>query len=253
MGIDSIDLPADQQRVDIDEEKLDDLAESIRDQGLINPVTVRRKGERFELIAGSRRLLAHKRLGRALIEVKVIEAADTVADVLQVVENEFRHDINPLESAIKIKRLMEKYQWDAATVAKAISRRVEYVEARLEILEWPEYILEPLAQQKLSLGAAQWLAKIEPDTRRRQYVIWGVQGGISVSQAHAWYMHSKIGSNVQNVAELPAGEAGSPAQSAPLQAECIGCRQTDLLENLGMWYLHEECYQELEAKGRENV
>ncbi len=245
IGIDLIDPPAGQQRIDVDEEKLQELIDSIRNHGLINPITVRRKGERYELIAGSRRLLAHRRLEFALVEVKIMSVADKEADILQLAENEYRHDINPLESALNIKRLMEKYQLNSLAVAKEIGRRVEYVEARLELLSWPEYILEPLAQGKLSLGASQWLAKIEPDMRRHQYVIWGVQGGISVSQAYAWYQHAKLRGIVQNVSELPVGGATGESRMAPLQAECVGCHQNDLLENLGMFYLHENCFKKL--------
>lgn len=241
VGLDLIDPPVDQQRVDMDEEKLQELVESVRDHGLLNPITVRKKGERYELIAGWRRLQAHRRLGLALIEAKVISADDERSDVLRAVENEFRHDINPVESAIYLRRFQEKYNWDAARIAKELNRSVAYVEGRFELLAYPEYILEPLALGKLSLGAAQWLAKIPEDLRRRQYVIWGVQGGISVAQAHAWYQHAQLRAPLQGPAELPTGERGGEMKDTTLLAECLLCHRSEELSNLGMFYSHKEC------------
>lgn len=245
IGIDAISLPSDQQRIDVDQEKISELAASIREHGLISPITVRRMGERFELIAGWRRLQAFKQLGRAVIPAIIHSVSDEEADVLRAHENEFRADINPVEMGIYYKRLQEKHSWDEVRIAKEMNRSVPYVRGRIDLLSYPEYILEPIALGKLSLGAAQWLARIENDIRRRQYVIWGVQAGISVNQAHAWFQHAQLSGMVQSPTELPAGESSGGHQSAPLQAECIGCRKVDLLENLGMAYLHDSCIKYL--------
>ena len=256
ISVDLISLPVDQQRIDIDEEKLEDLTQSIKAHGLISPITVRSRaycdkckvtwdGEcscksnefhsiKYEVVAGWRRLQAHKRLGLPVIKAIVVSVSDEEADVLRAHENEFRADINPVEMGIYYKRLQEKYNWDDERISKEMNRSIAYVHGRIELLTYPEYILEPLALGKISLGAATWIAKIRDDTRRRQYLVWAVQGGISVSQAHAWFQHSELRGMVQSMAELPEGEKGTATQDAPLKADCAGCGQVDLLENLGM-------------------
>ena len=247
IGVDAISLPGDQQRIDVDDEKIDELAASIKEHGLLNPINLRAMGDRYELIAGWCRLQAYKRLGLPTIPAIVLSVSDEEADVLRAHENEFRVAINPVELGIYYKRLQEKHGWDDARIAKAMHRSIPYVQGRIDLLGYPEYILEPLALGKLSLGAAAWLAKIENEVRRRQYVIWGVQGGISVNQAHSWYMHSQLSGMVQSPSELPVGETGEPKHEASMQAECMGCGKTDELGNFGMYYWHEDClasYQE---------
>lgn len=241
ISVDLISHPADQQRIDLDDVKLAELARSIKEHGLISPICVRQIGDRYELIAGSRRLQAHKILGKPLIRAVVTNVSDEESDVLRAHENEFRAEINPVEAGIYYRRLKEKHNWDDERIAKEMNRNVLFIRSRLELLEYPEYILEPLALGKLSLGAAGHLAKITDEKRQRQYVFWAVQNGISVSQASAWRQHAELRGIVQDMSELPADIAGAPKGNSALRAECVACAEIDELTNLGMCYLHDSC------------
>src|SRR3990167_2978478 len=233
LSVDLIDAPADQQRIDIDDEKLEELRVSIRDHGLINPIQVRALNGRYELIAGSRRLRAHRLLNLATIKTMVLEVDEKEADLLRAHENEFRHDPNPVESGIYARRLLEKHKMSIEDIAKELCISETTVRSRIELMTYPDYILEAVATEKLSLGAAAHLAKIEPDDKRRQYVVWAVWRGITAAQAFAWLLHSQVGGPTQSVEQLPNAAAKTPQEKYRMLYECFICAVKDDIVNMG--------------------
>jgi ParB/RepB/Spo0J family partition protein len=247
-----IDPPADQQRIDYDQEKLEELRVSIRDHGMINPIQVRIFNGRFELIAGSRRLRCCDLLGFMTIDAIVLDVDEKEADLLRAHENEFRHDPNPIESGIYILRLQNKHGLAVGEIAQKLNKSETYVRGRLDLMTYPEYILEPVAKGTLTVGAAHHLAKIDDDTKRRQYVAWAIWRGITASQAAAWLMHSQLGGPVQAVEQLPNAEAKTPAEKYVMKADCIICRTNDDVNNMGMYYAHENCVRAITERQDED-
>lgn len=263
ISIDQIIKPADQQRIDIDDGKMDELRQSIRDHGLINPITVRsipfgtKDGElvsteknaltsapfqmRYELIAGSRRLKCHELLNLPTIKAIVLDVDELEADILRAHENEFRHDPNPVESGIYIVRLQQKHKLSVAEISKQLNCSEGYVRGRLELMTYPEYMLEPIAQGKLTIAAAQHLAKIEPDDKRKQYVAWAVWRGITGPQASAWLQHARLGGLVSNVEQLPDGAPRGIKEEYVMRADCAVCAEKDDLRNMAFVYVHPMC------------
>lgn len=241
IAVDRVLHPEDQQRIDIDEARLEELRESIRDHGLINPITVRKTVLGYELIAGSRRLKCHELLNLPLIKAIVLDVDELEADILRAHENEFRHDPNPVESGIYINRLQEKHHMTASEIAKQLNKSEGYVRARIELMTYPEYILEHVATGKLSIGAAGHLAAIEPDVKRQQYVRWAVWRGITAAQAAAWKAHAALGNNAQTPEQLPQAPQGSEKQEYRMLADCKICGRNDDVQNLGMFYAHDTC------------
>ena len=241
ISVDLIDEPQDQQRIGWDEEKLQDLAQSIRAHGLLNPIHVSPKGARFELIAGWRRLKAHRLANLAAIKAIVLPVQALEADLLRAHENAFREDVNPIEDAIYISRLQEKHGKSAEEIAELMNYSVSKVRGRLELLTYPEYLLEPIARGQISLGAAGWLNKIGDEKIRERYVGFAVRGGITTSQAHAWFQSWDLGVVGQNPDVPPSSSDGTPVAYPALMAECIICRTKEELGNLGMFYLHPDC------------
>lgn len=263
ISIDQIIKPADQQRIDIDDGKMDELRQSIRDHGLINPITVRSiphgtiNGElvstekhaatsapfkmMYELIAGSRRLKCHELLNLPTIKAIILDVDELEADILRAHENEFRHDPNPVESGIYIVRLQKKHNLSVKEIAKQLNCSEAYVRGRLDLMTYPDYILEPVACGTLSIGAAQHLNKIEPDTKRRQYVAWAVWRGITAPQASAWLQHAKLGGLTSDVDQLPNAEPRGIADAYVMNADCAVCAEKDNVTNMGMVYAHPMC------------
>lgn len=151
-----------QPRKKFDEERLDELASSIKKHGLIQPITVRYIGEkRFELISGERRLRATKLAGLKEIPAFIREADDEQSMAFALIENIQREELNPLEVALGYKRLLEEFDYTQAEVAEKVGKNRTTVTNMLRLLNLPDYLQTALKANEISMGHARALITIE--------------------------------------------------------------------------------------------
>jgi len=153
-----------QPRKVFDDANLEDLINSIKERGIIQPIIVRKSNEdksRFEIIAGERRWLAAQRAGLHNVPVVIIEADDLKSLEFAIVENVQRHDLNPLEEAKGYKRLIEEFSYDQEKVAKFIGKSRSYITNSLRLLSLPEDVIKLIENQKLTSGHAKILVGLE--------------------------------------------------------------------------------------------
>jgi ParB family chromosome partitioning protein len=157
-----------QPRTVFDDIKLDDLAKSISVNGVVQPVLLRRKGARFELIAGERRWRAAVRAGLTKIPAVLRNVSDEKVLEIALIENIQREDLNPIEEARAYKRLIETLGLTQETVAERVGRDRSYVTNYLRLLRLPEDIQDLVQRGKLSTGHARTLLGVEHvDVQRR--------------------------------------------------------------------------------------
>lgn len=156
-----------QPRSEFNEERLEELAHSIKKHGLIQPVTVRYIGEkRFELISGERRLRASKLAGKKEIPAYIREVDDEDIISFALIENIQREDLNPIEIALGYKRLVEEAGYTQAEVAERVGKNRTTVTNMLRLLNLPPFIQAALRDNKISMGHARALISIEdPDVQ----------------------------------------------------------------------------------------
>jgi len=153
-----------QPRRNFDEENLNDLANSIRERGIIQPIIVRKSADqnlKFEIIAGERRWLAAQKAGLHEVPVVVTEADDLKSLEFAIVENVQRHDLNPLEEAQGYQRLIKEFSYDQEKVSKFIGKSRSHVTNCLRILSLPEDVLKLVENKKISAGHAKILVGLE--------------------------------------------------------------------------------------------
>ena len=153
-----------QPRKIFDENNLNDLTNSIKERGMIQPIIVRRSNDdnsKFEIIAGERRWLAAQRAGLHDVPVVVTEADDLKSLEFAIVENVQRHDLNPLEEAQGYKRLIDDFSYDQDKVSKFIGKSRSYIANSLRLLSLPEDVIKLLENQKLTAGHAKILVGLE--------------------------------------------------------------------------------------------
>ena len=149
-----------QPRKIFDETNLEELTNSIKERGIIQPIIVRRSNNdlnKFEIIAGERRWLAAQRAGLHNVPVVITEADDLKSLEFAIVENVQRHDLNPLEEAQGFKRLIEEFSYDQEKVSKFIGKSRSYITNSLRILTLPEDVIKLIESQKLTAGHAKIL------------------------------------------------------------------------------------------------
>ena len=153
-----------QPRKNFNEANLEDLTNSIRERGMIQPIIVRKSLEnmsKFEIIAGERRWLAAQRAGLHDVPVVITEADDLKSLEFAIVENVQRHDLNPLEEAQGYKRLIDEFSYDQEKVSKFIGKSRSYISNSLRILTLPSDVIELIEIQKLSTGHAKILVGLD--------------------------------------------------------------------------------------------
>jgi ParB family chromosome partitioning protein len=153
-----------QPRKNFDESNLEDLTNSIKERGMIQPIIVRKsnnENSKFEIIAGERRWLAAQKAGIHNVPVVITEADDLKSLEFAIVENVQRHDLNPLEEAQGYKRLIDEFSYDQEKVSKFIGKSRSYITNSLRILTLPEDVIKLIESKKLSTGHAKILVGLD--------------------------------------------------------------------------------------------
>ena len=152
-----------QPRKKFDETSLNELSESIKSRGIIQPIIVRDTNEnsKYEIIAGERRWLAAQKAGLHEVPIVVIEADDKKALEFGIVENVQRHDLNAIEEAEGYKRLIDEFSYDQEQVAKFIGKSRSHITNSLRLLSLPDEVIEFVKENKISPGHAKILVGLE--------------------------------------------------------------------------------------------
>ena len=153
-----------QPRKNFEEENLEDLTNSIKERGVIQPIIVRHsnsESSKYEIIAGERRWLAARKAGLHEIPVVVTEADDLKSLEFAIVENVQRHDLNPLEEAQGYKRLIDEFAYDQQKVSKFIGKSRSYITNALRLLTLPNGVIKFIEDKRISSGHAKILVGMQ--------------------------------------------------------------------------------------------
>jgi len=153
-----------QPRKKFEEESLEELTNSIKERGIIQPIIVRKSDniiDKFEIVAGERRWQAAQKAGLHKVPVIVIEADNLKSLEFAIVENVQRKDLNSIEEAEGYKRLIEEFNYDQEKVAKFIGKSRSHVSNCLRLLNLPQKIIDYVIEEKISQGHAKILVGIE--------------------------------------------------------------------------------------------
>ena len=153
-----------QPRKIFDEINLEELSNSIKERGMIQPIIVRKSNNdksKFEIIAGERRWLAAQRAGLHNVPVVITEADDLKSLEFAIVENVQRHDLNPLEEAQGYRRLIDEFSYDQEKVSKFIGKSRSHITNSLRLLTLPDEVIKLIENQKLTAGHAKVLVGLE--------------------------------------------------------------------------------------------
>lgn len=168
IDLDQIDTNAEQPRTRFAEENLEELAQSIRINGIVQPIVVRKKGSRYEIVAGERRWRSSQRAGLKSIPAVVRDVSDDKLLELALIENIQRQELNPIEEAKAYRKLVETLGLTQEMVAERIGKNRTFITNYLRILKLPEEIQNFVETEKLSVGHAKALLAIEDaETQRR--------------------------------------------------------------------------------------
>jgi ParB family transcriptional regulator, chromosome partitioning protein len=174
-----------QPRLSYDEESLTELADSIRERGVLQPILVRPAGHQYELIAGERRWRASKLAGRETIPAIVVEFDDQTALEVSIIENLQREDVSPLEEAAMFRRMTETFDYSVRQLAQKIGKDKGYVENRLRLTDAPADVRELVSVRRDTISHAYELMKIPEERKRRRLAKRVAAGELSLAKLRA--------------------------------------------------------------------
>lgn len=194
LDIESIHPSSKQPRKHFDDARLDELAESIRSQGIIQPLVVRvREGGGYELIAGERRWRAAQRAGLHQVPAVVREVAETQAFEMALVENLQREDLNPIEEAEGYQRLVAEFGYTQESLSARVGKDRSTVANALRLLKLPPAVRTMVIDGRLNMGHARALLGLESDPVIERVARQAVSRGLSVRQVESLVKREREG------------------------------------------------------------
>ncbi len=183
ISIDDIKPNKDQPRTNFNEEKLEELAESIREHGVIQPLIVRKSGKGYELVAGERRWRASRMAELKEVPCIVRELTEEENVLIAMIENLQREDLDPIEEAYGLERMMKVYGMTQEQVAKSVSKSRPHISNSIRLLKLPDTIKSMLSKGEITTGHAKALLSVKDETRMQNLAVRIVENGLSVREA----------------------------------------------------------------------
>lgn len=226
LPIDALSAGKYQPRKHWDADKLTELAESIKAQGVIQPLVVRERADRtFEIIAGERRWRASKQAGLTEVPAVVRNVEDRTVVAMALIENIQREDLNPLEEAQALQRLIEEFDLTHAQAAEAVGRSRAAVSNLLRLLELPNAIRILVESRQLEMGHARALLTLSPELASKL---------ASDAVEHGWSVR-EVEHRAQQFAagRVPGGDTRTVARNKARPQADIVSLENELSETLG--------------------
>jgi len=184
-GIEEIIPNRSQPRKHFDESKLQELAESIKEKGILEPLIVRRTDQGYELIVGERRWRAAQKAGLKEVPVVVKEAEGREALEISLIENLQREDLNPIEAAEAFKHLIEEFNISQEDLSKRIGKDRTTITNTLRLLKLPLEVRNQLLQNRITSGHARAILSLESKEKQKELCALIIKKGLSVREAEA--------------------------------------------------------------------
>jgi ParB family chromosome partitioning protein len=232
-----------QPRTQMDDDRIGELADSLKKVGVLQPIIVRPHGEEFQIVAGERRWRAAKLAGLEKVPVRVMGATEGEALEIALIENLQRQDLNAMEEARGYRRLLTEYQMTQAELADKVSKSRSAVANTLRLLDLPDEVQELLAQDKLTAGHARAILAVPDEDRRLKLAERIVADGMSVREA-------------ETLARLFAagGAERVPRPASPKSFKIVARKLRRLLStNVRVKQVSNKCKIEIEFQGEDEL
>lgn len=245
ISIDDIKPNENQPRKTFDPEKIEDLANSIKEHGVIQPIVVRKIEKGFEIVAGERRWRAARKAGLKEVPCIVRELTDEENMLFAIIENMQREDLNPIEEAEGLERMMSTFGLTQAEISKSVGKSRPYITNSLRLLKLPAKIQKMMSEGLLTTGHGRALITIEDEDKQIEIAEKVVKEGLSVRKIEELANEKK-----KTKRGKPAKRAGKSADLLLVERELKGVLGTKVNINLGAKKsnIEIECYSKEEVE-----
>jgi len=223
VDLSQIDEPHGSIRMEINPEEISELAQSISEIGLLQPIILRERGERLEVVAGHRRFLAHKELNKNSIPAIVKDIDDQAVALLRATENLQRVDLTPLEEAAIYCDLIDVHNITIEKLAQRLGKPQNHVYRRLEIIKMPPSLQEAIQKKQVGVSVAKELWRISDPERMKFYLDCAIENGVTREVVRDWVKDWERTTRVGSVASDRGGGVAPPYLDRPHYVDCDLC------------------------------
>ncbi|MDH4330231.1 MAG: ParB/RepB/Spo0J family partition protein [Candidatus Moranbacteria bacterium] len=192
-----------QPRANFDENRLEELSQSIKRHGVIQPLIVTKAGDNYELIAGERRLQAAKKAGVRMVPVVIKDVDEKEKMEWAIIENIQRHDLNPIEEARAYKRLMEADNLNQDEVAEKMGKSRSFVANKIRLLDLPAEVQNALIEENITEGHAKAILSLSDNEKRRGLLELILKNNLTVRQTEKRSGEIEVKKHKRNVTSDP--------------------------------------------------
>lgn len=240
-----IDEPKTVDRLEISNDAITELAMSISEIGLLQPILLRPDGDRYEVIAGHRRLLAHRLLGKKTIKSVVREMTDEEAALARATENLSRVDLTPIEEATVYFNLINTHGMTADQVGKKFGKSPGLIKRRMDLLKMPPQLQKAVHEKKIAISVAEELWPITDVSVLDYYLSFALDGGCTKDVARQWCKDWRDTVRRQGTASVGGGEVVGPFEPRPCYLPCDLCHGPVELGTDKMLRICPECHNNM--------
>lgn len=238
--------PALPVREAMDEQKLEELAESMKAIGLVQPITVKATADGHEIVAGHRRYMAATRLGWEKVRCVVYGPEELQATAAMLAENIHREDLTAAEEALWFTQLQEQHGVDTIGLAKMVGQCQDYVEQRLNLFRGDEMVFNALRAREINFSVARELNRFKDEGQRRYHLDAAVRTGATARMVMKWRTDAEL----YTPAQITPTEGTAPQELPPVQPcelpACVICGGSKDQYNLVPVVIHRHCKDHIE-------
>ena len=249
IALSDLEKPETDARSAVNEVKFEELIESIKRNGVIEPVVVREIGEgRYEVIAGARRVLAAHAAKLGKIPCIVSNLGDEQIDAVRLDENLVREDLNPVDTARYIERIMEKYNLTMEQIGARIGRTRAYISQLMQLLHKDPYILKMVEEDKIGYTVAREINRLPDEHVRRRLAGYATRSGANSPTVHDWVEKELLEINKASGVFIPSKPVPftESASTATIVHPCRACGKVGNIDVMNIFRLCPDCGHLLE-------
>jgi ParB family chromosome partitioning protein len=251
VSLEEIKRPKRRDRIDISEQGISELAQNIKEVGLLQDPLIRKTDHGYEIIAGDRRILAIRKLGWTEVQAKLCDLSDVETAEVRGSENLRREDLTVIEEARIYLNLKENYGRTIDQISERFGIGGGTVKRRLDLLKMDQTLQDAMHAKKITYGVAEALAPIADKTALDYYLGFAIDHGVTVTIARQWCSDWKASMRRREAEDDPAGALTSPMIHQPTYLACDLCLRAEEVQNLTHLRVCKECAGKLAGAIRE--
>ena len=253
ISCDLIDDPEQPMRSELTPASVEDLVVSIKQVGIIEPIVVKSIHDRYEVIAGHRRLYSARLAKIPEVPCYIVHADSEQTEMLKMHENLYRANVRPADEAKYFSYLISEHKMTPVKIAQLITKSIAYVTDRLEILNYPDFLRLALDNGEINLSVAAEFAKF-PDLKMMSSALYyAKRSGMTTEMARKWVQDFKRSRENPGIQKAPGTEHLPENQPIEHTATCVYCGQPVKLIEAEIVYMHNKCLREVTSPADDTI